>query len=218
MARWELPHSHAESGVVNPAVGIVGATGAVCLLYTSTRPLPGRKCGDVVTELRCAQSQAHRRQLGLELVAVMDLTEKLNPVDVRNRPAHRDSLPPTNCPALPILTRQNRYQSRFCPPPWLAIRCRIGPRIPMSELRNNKQGALDRRVAVATIYAALCHAVLSRIGHPSVLLQIMPEPWRGPHIQLSVRALWAALHLLFYAIIPWTVAKGMFAPASASIT
>jgi len=79
----------------------------------------------------------------------------------------------------------------------------------MSELRNNKQGALDRRVAVATIYAALCHAVLSRIGHPSVLLQIMPEPWRGPHIQLSVRALWAALHLLFYAIIPWTVAKGI---------
>lgn len=79
----------------------------------------------------------------------------------------------------------------------------------MSEIKTNQQGAQDRRVAVATIYAALCHAVLFRLGHPSHLLQIMPEQWRGSQIQLSVRALWAGLHLLIYAIIPWIIAKGM---------
>ena len=66
---------------------------------------------------------------------------------------------------------------------------------------------LDRRVPVALLYTALAAALLGQYGQLPVVLLHLPSGWRSAHIQLSVRALWAAIHVVFYVLIPLLLAR-----------
>ena len=68
---------------------------------------------------------------------------------------------------------------------------------------------LDRRVPVVAIYTALALALLSSFGMPATLLLLTPTGWRGPQLQLTVRALWAAIHVLVFVLFPLALARGL---------
>jgi hypothetical protein len=74
---------------------------------------------------------------------------------------------------------------------------------------------VDRRVPVAAIYTALALALLSGFGMPAKLLQLIPISWRGPQLQLTVRALWAAIHVLVFVLVPMALARRLGTNAAA---
>jgi hypothetical protein len=62
------------------------------------------------------------------------------------------------------------------------------------------------RVLVALLWTAFAAMVLPRYGSVPAILARIPISARGTHIQITVRLLWAALHLAFYGAAPLAMA------------